>query len=111
MPTKNFFARTAYTYSGSPWMLWLSTLTQALLAFLFLGPERHSSPISMWIGILCVFTTLLYAGSLIYYVTHRTELAANPARPINTRVFIWSGGITLIVIALFVVLESIVWRH
>jgi hypothetical protein len=112
MITKNPLARLAYTYSGSPWFLWLLALTQTMVALLFLFPERHWTPASTWIGALSALFALYYFGSIIYYLTHRAQFAANPAKPI---VYTWKmvAWIVAIVVALvigFVLLELFVWR-
>lgn len=112
MISKNPFARIAYTYSGSPWFLWLLALTQTMVALLFLFPERRSTPASTWIGAFSALFALYYFGSIIYYLTHRAEFAANPAKPIrySAKQLIWIVAITLVVIAGFVLLELFVWR-
>jgi hypothetical protein len=109
--TKNPFARTAYLYSGSPWLLWLMAGIQTMLALLFLTVSRHSTPVSPWIGGLTALVALWYYGCLIYYLTHRAQLAANPVKPIifNAKTVVWTVAITLAVIAVFTVLVLYVW--
>jgi F0F1-type ATP synthase assembly protein I len=110
--SKNPFRQLAYAYRGSPWILWMLALTQALLAVLFLFPERHSTPISLWIGAVCALIAICYFVSIAYYLTHRAELAANPEKPIfyTAKTMIWIVAFTLVIIAVFTLLELFVWR-
>jgi F0F1-type ATP synthase assembly protein I len=110
--SKNPFRQIAFTYRGSPWMLWMLALTQALLAVLFLFPERHSTPISMWIGMLCALLAIFYFVSIAYYLRHRTEFAANPAKPIfyTAKTMLWIVAFALVIVAVCTVLLLFVWR-
>jgi hypothetical protein len=108
---KNPFAQIAFTYSGSPWLLFGSALTQTLLALMFFFPERHSV-VAPFAGTLCAAVALCYYGGAIYFLTHRAELAANPAKPIfyTAKTMIWIVAFTLVIIAVFTVLVLFLWR-
>lgn len=114
MMAKNPFRQIAYSYSGRLWLLWAMALTQSMLALVFLFFQgHHSTPLTMWLGGLSSLVALCYYGSIIYYLTHRVELAANPAKPTDftlKQVVIWVVAITLIVIAVFVALVLFVWK-
>ena len=112
MTLKNPFAGIAYTYSGSPWFLWISALTQTLLVLLFFFPLRRSFPEAPFVGALSALIGLWYYGAIIYYLAHRAQFVANPAKPIRYSVkqVAWTVVITLAVIAVFVALEAFVWH-
>lgn len=113
MMTKNPFARTAYTYSGSPWFLWMMAATQTLVTFLFLVPERHAFPgLSMWIGAVSGIVAFWYYGVIIYYVAHRAQFAANPAKPIvyTRQMIVWIVAILTALVIGFFLLDVFVWR-
>lgn len=110
MITKNPIRQLAYTYSGRSWMMWLLALTQSMVAVSFLVLQRHSTPILTWLGALSALVALIYYGGIIYYFTHRAQLADSPANPISWKRWVWTIAITLVVIAVFVALVLFVWH-
>ncbi|MGB6987366.1 MAG: hypothetical protein WBD74_15445 [Candidatus Aquilonibacter sp.] len=111
MITKNPFARAAYMYSGSPWLLWMSAASSTVVTPLLLFPQHSEFAWTRWVGALSALVTLYYYGAIVYLITHRTQLAANPAKPISYswKQWVWIIAITLAVIAVFVALVQFVW--
>ena len=85
MISKNLFSAIAYAYSGSPWILWALALSQAVVAMLFLFPERDAFPGSAWIGALSALLALFYCGGITYYLGHRSEFTTDRAKPVGSR--------------------------
>jgi hypothetical protein len=109
METKNPVARTAYAYSGSPWALWLQAITSTWVAAFLL--TRHVFGLSILGAVSAIFTIFYYA-CLVHYYRYRAEFSANPAKPLYSswKQVVWIVGITLALIAAFVLLELFVWR-
>jgi hypothetical protein len=112
LQTKNPFARVAYIYSGSPWVLWVNVLMQSFVALYLLFSRGTAALGFRVVGAIAATTALYQIGALIYYLAHRAQLAANPAKPIfsSWKQLIWIVAITLVVIAVFVILVLKVWH-
>jgi len=112
--SKNPFARTAYTYSGSPWLLWVSPPIQTYVTLMLLFSRSTIvpalAPAFRVLGLLCAIGTIFSYGALVYYLTHRAQLAANPSKPIrySWKTVAWSVVIVLLIILGFFLLELFV---
>jgi hypothetical protein len=105
---KTYVGQLAYTYSGSPWVLWLQAISTTWVSAYLL--TRHVTGLSI-AGSVMAIIAISYWSALVYYYRHRAELAANPAKPIrySLKQLAWIIALTLGIIAVGVVLVS-VWH-
>jgi len=109
--TKNPLRRVAYTYSGSPWFLWLQATSSTLLTFVLFF-ERIGQPFFRILGISIAIVATFYWAALVYYLKHRAEFAINPVKPIvyTRKMVVWTVAILIAAVIGFVLLELFVWH-